>query len=79
MIKLDKIKKNNDHISCKAFLEDCTTGIDLRYNINNDEFEPFSLPKGYEWCSSHIAHAKRYLRTLNDKEYIPKERIIMWY
>lgn len=79
MIKLENIQKHNDIISCNAFLEDSVTAVVLKYNTSKDEFETFSLPKGYEWCSSHITHARQYLKTLNDKADVPKERLIMWY
>lgn len=79
MIKLTNIQKSDDFILCRAFVEDSKSGVDLKYNVRNDEFENFTLPVGYEWCLSHITHAKRFLRTLKEKSDCPNEELIMWY
>jgi len=79
MIKLTQIKKNKNEISCMALVEDCTIPFELIYNIKSDEFQPYELPKGYEYCKSHIAHAKRELERISKKEICPQERLIMWY
>ena len=79
MIKLVDIKKYKDIITCSAFVEDSNTAFCLEYKIKEDCFNTCSLPKGYEWCSSHIAHAKRFIKSLVEINDYPKEKVIMWY
>ncbi len=64
MIKLTKITRNNNTISCQEFVEDCDTGFNISLNETTSELEDYRLPKEYEWCVSHIGHAERYLKTL---------------
>ncbi len=79
MIKLTKIKKLNKSIHCVALVEDCKETFELSYDIENDNFEKFVLPTGYEWCKTHIAQAKRFLKSISPKEDYPSEKLIMWY
>lgn len=79
MIKLKKIVRNNTHIVCDAYVEDCKERISLAFNEKTGQFEHYDLPIGYEWCDSHIAHAARYLETLIGKEIKDDSRMIMWY
>lgn len=79
MIKLKNIVKTNEQITCDAFIENCTESLSLAFNVKNMEFKDYTLPKGYEWCGSHIHHAKRYLISLIEENKIPSERTIMWY
>lgn len=79
MIKLEKIVKNDNLIVCDAFVEDCDKPIHLSLDVNNKEFEKFSFPKNYEWCTSHISKAKWFLLSLIGMSEIPREKIIMWY
>lgn len=79
MIKLTKITRNDNIISCQAFVEDCDTCFTISLNETTSELEDYRLPQGYEWCASHIAHAKRYLKTLIGKSIISDEHTIMWY
>lgn len=79
MIRLTNIQKNNDYISCLAFVEDSKESFQLIYNIKNEDFDSYLLPKGYEWCKSHIAHAKRFMETILNKNEYPHEELIMWY
>lgn len=80
MIKLKNIAKENDRIICDAFVEDCDKPVRLSLNTKNAEFDKIVLPEDYEWCTSHINHAKRYLISLINEEIITStEKCIMWY
>lgn len=79
MIKLQKIVRTNDIITCEAFVEDCAKPLNLVFDVKSGEFKSYTMPKGYEWCKSHIHHAKNYLASIMKKSEIPSERTIMWY
>jgi CxxC motif-containing protein len=79
MIKLKKIVKTNNRITCEAFIEDCDLPLNLVFDISRKDFEKYSLPRGYEWCDSHINHAKRYFTSLIGINEVPHEHTIMWY
>ena len=80
MIRLTEITRNNDYISCVAFVENCKENINLVYNIKSREFGTYTLPKNFEYCISHIAYAKRYFdKIVDDKGNLPNEKLIMWY
>ena len=41
----------------------------------------YTLPAGFEWCKSHVHHAKKYLLS-NLKEILRTpihDKIVMWY
>ena len=75
MIKLKNIQKKVDCVTCDAYLEDCETAAPLKLNTKSGVLADYHLPDGYEWCKSHIGHAKNFL--LSSK--LPKETVIMWY
>ncbi len=79
MIKLTGITRSNGRITCAAYVEDSGQGIDLVFDESKAEFEKYDMPEGYEWCKSHIAHAKKYLKSLIGKQIESSERTIMWY
>ena len=80
MIVLKNIKKNESTITCSAFLEYCKEPVDLVYDIKENSFESFKFPKGFEYCTSHIAKAKRYLKkVVVGEEPLLKDKVIMWY
>lgn len=79
MIKLKNIVRNEDKIVCEAYIEDCSTPVNLCYDRKNKEFDNCELPNGYEWCKSHIHHAEIFLRSVENEHDIPRERTIMWY
>ena len=78
MIELKNIKKVDSIITCEAFFEACKEPVILRYSIERRDFLPFTFPKGYEYCKTHVAFARRYFRDLGDKEP-EKQMTIMWY
>ena len=78
MIELRNIKKVDSIITCEAFFEACKEPVILRYSIERKDFLPFTFPKGYEYCKTHVAFARRYFRDLGDKEP-EKQMTFMWY
>lgn len=79
MIKLKEIKRNSGTITCKAYVEDCKEAISLSFDISTSMIKDVPLPQGYDWCDSHISHAKDYLMEIASKETIPDNHTIMWY
>lgn len=79
MIHLNKIMKEKNNITCTMFVEDCKQGVQLSLNITTQELKEISLPQGYEWCTTHIWHAKKYLISLIGENSVPENRTIMWY
>lgn len=63
-------------IICTALIEDCKEELHLKLDVNTEEFESCTLPKGYEWCKSHIFHAKMFL--LDKKDDLPENHMIYW-
>ena len=79
MIKLTNIHRNNDVLLCDGFVEDCSIPIPISFNEKTSELSEYNLPKDYEYCKSHIMHAKNYLKSLSGKDISDNEKIIMWY
>lgn len=79
MIKLEHIEKKNNHITCNAFVENCSESILLSVDIERRELESNVLPTGYEWCVSHLAHARKALLDMLDSGKIEHSKVIMWY
>ncbi len=79
MIVMKNIARNNKQIVCEAYIEDCSEKLELTFDEQTAAFAPYVLPKGYEWCEGHIAHALRYLKTLIGKDFETHDRTIMWY
>ena len=79
MIKLQNIHRDKGSIICDAFVEDCTKPVSLSLNEQTKELGEFTLPNNYEYCKSHIMHAKKYLKSLIGKEFKNHEKMIMWY
>ena len=79
MVKLKNIRRTNGFIVCEAFVEDCTESIELKLNETSAELDDYNLPDGYDWCISHVTHARKFLRTLIGKPNESTQRTIMWY
>lgn len=80
MVKLKEITKNNNSVTCLAFFEGCKEGVKLTYDVKTQNFRAFSFPKSFDYCTTHVAMARRYIeKVLKDKSDFPKERLIMWY
>ena len=78
MIELKEIKRINNIIACKAFVEDCTTEIPLQYDFKTRELSNYTLPEGYGWCNAHIGYAERYMEEQRDVIDVPEHKVIMW-
>ena len=78
MVKLKNIRRINGYIFCDAFVEDCQVPVQLSLNESSSEFDDYSLPSNYEWCTYHIAYAKRYLQSLIGKNIETQTRNIVW-
>lgn len=79
MIQLKDIKIKDKMIVCTAFVEDCTEPFEIRVNVESEELEPVILPHGYEWCKSHVAHAKFALLDMLESGEIKKQTTVAWY
>ncbi len=79
MIKLKRIEKNDNVITCYAYFEDCTKPVKLSLCVDSGKFQNYKLPTGYEWCESHIQQAKKSLLKMVEDNNIEREKIIMWY
>ena len=77
MIKLKNIVKNNNKIKCDIYPEDSKIAGWLIVDTNSERTE-YELPSGYEWCKSHITHARKALIQMNASQKLPKEKLIMW-
>lgn len=80
MIDLRNIQRKNDIVTCDAYLENCKEALPLVFHMETKQFEEFAFPQGYEYCASHIAHARRNLiKLLESGEPLPSKKLIMWY
>lgn len=79
MIKLKNLRKNDSIGECDIFPEDSRKAGHIVVNLNSEELEEISLPKGYEWCKNHAYHAAKNLVTLLKMDDIPEEYLVMWY
>lgn len=79
MLKLRNIKKNDGTIECDIYPEDSASCGTLSYDFIKKTVTKSSLPEGYEWCKTHIAHAKQALQKMIDENEIPEEKLVMWY
>ena len=78
MIKLVKIRRSGSKILCDAYVEDCIIPVPLIFDIASGEFSEYVLPNGYEYCKSHINHAKTYLKGIKNDRQINDNHTIMW-
>ncbi len=78
MLKLKKITKNNNVISCELFPEDSEKAGFLHYDVKNDKVIEFAMPKGYEWCETYIAQALQFFRNA-EKSKLPNEKVLIWF
>ena len=77
MVRLKNIHKSGGHIFCDAYVEDCVYPVALDFDIASETLAEYHLPRDYDYCTSHIAHAKWYL--LSAESNLPAEKLIMWY
>lgn len=79
MIKLKHITKNKNIITCDVYVEDCKEAVPIALDVEGERLYEYSLPKEYEWCHSHINHAKYDLLKMNRENKLVNEKTIMWY
>ncbi len=79
MVELKEIKRSENHIECKVYIEDCKVPVILRYRIKEDRLDEYTLPEEYSWCETHMGYAKRYIKSVKDEENLPDTKLIMWY
>ncbi len=79
MIRLRRIERNDQIITCLAFVEDSEQAVKISYNETTHEFYHEELPSAYGYCTSHIMYAKRYLKSLSGKQIKTESKTIMWY
>ena len=80
MVTAENITRVGEKIILDVLLEDSKTPIKMMFDINKSEFEPFSFPNGYEYCTEHIAKLKRFLNNvIKNNEKLPKTKTIAWY
>lgn len=78
MIKLLNIKKNNSIIECDIVPEDSIVSGHMIVDTSLNMIKSYYLPDGYEWCTSHVDHAKEVMIRMSKNTDIPKEKLIMW-
>jgi len=78
MIRLTDIRESGDRITAKAYVEDSKEPMELTYSVSGKSFAPYRLPRGYEYCTSHVEMARRYFAGEHE-DPLPKSRTIMWY
>lgn len=78
VIRLENIVRNSDVIQCKILPEDSKEYGELKVNLSAESFE-YTLPKGYDWCESHVYHAKCALIEMAKSNTIVNEKTIIWY
>ena len=79
MIRLKSIKKNDNIVSCLAFVEDCETAVAVSYDVEKDVLLHKELPFDYFWCDRHFDYAKKELKKMVDSGDIRDHATIMWY
>ena len=63
---------------CSAFVEDCPEPVPIVFSIPDGTVQHGPLPKNYEWCVTHIQHARKHLEQMAKDGNIPEQRNIMW-
>lgn len=79
MVTLKEIQKNDKHARCVVYVEDSNKGIPVEYDFNTSSLSDYSLPQGYEWCTSHMGYVRRFLASTKDAKNVLKEKRIAWY
>lgn len=79
MVFIKEIRKNDRKAECVAFVEDSHEGVTVSYDFKSSCLSDYTLPAGYEWCTSHMGYVRRYLASLKDMKQVPAEKKIVWY
>lgn len=75
MIRLENIREKDDIVKCDFYPENSKNAGTLKFSRKNNSVEA-CYPKGYEYCTSHVNHALRFLKSNFD---LPTQHTIMWY
>lgn len=79
MIVLKEIKKSENGIVCNAFVEDCDVAVRVTYDAKANSFSHGKMPRGYEWCVTHMEMAKRAIEQMISSGEIKSQKTILWY
>lgn len=79
MVRLKNLKVTDLFATCDAYVEDCDTPVFLKFDYKSKKLDNYTLPQGYEYCSSHIKYVQNYLEKIKSIENVPSEHTIMWY
>ena len=81
MVRIKNVKVADGKITCDIYPEDSKEKGTLEIDIESRETLNYTLPKGYEYCSSHRAMARKHLlkSIIDDKEPVREEYLVMWY
>lgn len=79
MVKLKNIEIRGSVISCEIFPEDSRSSGILAVDAEKEEIIRYTLPEGFEGCTSHVHHAKNELIKLFKAGDAPMEKVLMWY
>lgn len=79
MVRLKNIKKTDDLIECDIIPEDSENVGHVVVDYKKEKLIDYSLPIGYEWCTSHVRHAYDNLIELSKREKLPSTWLVMWY
>jgi hypothetical protein len=79
MVLLKNIKKDDNIIGCDIYPEDSISPGRVLVDISTGDVCEYTLPDGYEWCISHVQHARAVLLDISCQCEIPGEKMVMWY
>lgn len=79
MVRLEKIKKTRNSVTCDVFLEDSAIPVPVMYSFTDKTLAEYSLPAAYSWCTTHMTKVEIFLSKLEKEAAIPKSKTIMWY
>ena len=79
MVRLEKIKRNNNTIEACFFPEDSKKAGFIAIDIISGKTIGVTDAPGYEDASSYFHHARNRLLDLSQKKDIPEKCTVMWY
>lgn len=79
MLRLKNIKKDNGLINADILVEDCTENGHIIVDVEKNKIVSSVLPEGYDWCLSHLGHARKAIIEMSKKNDFPNEKLIVWY
>ena len=61
MVRLTNIQINGGIAECDIFPENSLQAGHIAVDTKSGKLLSYTLPEGYAWCMSHVAHAKNRL------------------